>query len=600
MSAVRHDDDAVISLDWSVLRRLLRYLSPYRALFVRLVLIMLSFSFLDAAIPLLTRRAIDGFAVPGRLEGLGLFATVCACFALGRGLAVWTMIRTGGRIYSSLSADVRRHLFTHMQGLSVRYFDTHAVGWLMSRVSSDTQQLSRFFAWGLVDTVDGFAKVAIMTGIMLWLDWGLALVVLAVVPPAAYAIYRFQALSLQKYRDVRRTNSEITGAFNEGIMGARTTKALVREERNLREFSELTAEMRRVSMSAAFASGLYLPSVLVLAAVGGGLALWVGGAGVAGGRVSYGTLVAFMTYTVSFFEPMKELARRFPMFQNAQAAAERIFSVLDTKSETGDENEDVTTRKPPESFAGHVRFQHVTFAYGDGAPVLRDFDLDVPPGQTVALVGDTGAGKTTVVNLLCRFYPLRNGAIRLDDIDHRTLPLSWVRGRIGMVQQTPHLFSGTIRDNVAYAVDQADDTQVRDALDTANALSFVDRLPGKLDFDVGENGDNLSTGQKQLVALARVVLADPALLVLDEATSSVDAETEALIQDALSRVLRGRTSFVIAHRLSTVRQANRILLLRGGIIAEQGSHRELIRRKGAYYELYRSQFIAQHEAQLLD
>jgi ATP-binding cassette subfamily B protein len=307
-----------------------------------------------------------------------------------------------------------------------------------------------------------------------------------------------------------------------------------------------------------------------------------------------------MTYTVSFFEPMKELARRFPMFQNAQAAAERIFSVLDTKSETGDENEDVTTRKPPESFAGHVRFQHVTFAYGDGAPVLRDFDLDVPPGQTVALVGDTGAGKTTVVNLLCRFYPLRNGAIRLDDIDHRTLPLSWVRGRIGMVQQTPHLFSGTIRDNVAYAVDQADDTQVRDALDTANALSFVDRLPGKLDFDVGENGDNLSTGQKQLVALARVVLADPALLVLDEATSSVDAETEALIQDALSRVLRGRTSFVIAHRLSTVRQANRILLLRGGIIAEQGSHRELIRRKGAYYELYRSQFIAQHEAQLLD
>jgi ATP-binding cassette subfamily B protein len=584
-----------------VLKWLAGYIRPYRWLFLRLIATMLVFAFLDATLPLLTRTAIDRFAVPRRTDGLVWFALVCALFAVVRGLAVWCMILTGGKTYTGVSRDLARDCFEHLQGLSFAYFDRHGVGWLMSRLTSDTQLLGRVFAWIAVDLVDATGRVVIMSIIMFTLNWKLALLVLAVVPPMVLIIGRFQLLTLAKFREVRHANAAISGAFNEGIMGARTTKTLVREEASLAEFAQRSETMRTASVSAARTSGLYLPLVLILGSVGSALALWIGGNGVLAGDISYGVLVAFIAYAIAFFEPMKDLANRFPQLQNAQAAAERVHSLLQTQAEIVDTPEALMRQQsqslPP--FQGQVEFDQVCFSYTAKETVLDNFSLKVPMGRTVALVGETGAGKTTIANLICRFYEPTSGTIRIDGMDYRHLPLVWLRSHLGIVQQTPHLFSGTIRENIRYGDLKASDEQVETAARLVNAHSFIATLPEGYEFRVGECGEGLSTGQKQLVSLARVMLANPKLLILDEATSSVDAETERLIQDAIDKVLQNRTSFIIAHRLATIRRADQILLIRNGRVLEQGSHRELIRLRGAYYSLYRSQFVATHEAQLL-
>jgi ATP-binding cassette subfamily B protein len=387
---------------------------------------------------------------------------------------------------------------------------------------------------------------------------------------------------------VRRVNSKITGSFNEGIIGATTTKILSREDRNLEEFQTLTSGLRASSIRAATFSALFLPIVLVLGSIGTSLTLWVGGDGVVAGTISYGVFVAFVSYTVQFFEPVREIARIFAELQMAHASAERVMGLLNTEPEIKDQP-GLGRNCPP--LVGAIEFENVSFAYNPQEPVLTDFNLKVEPGQTVALVGETGSGKSTIVNLACRFYEPTKGRVLIDGVDYRERPLSWLQSHLGYVLQSPHLFSGSIRENIRYGRLQASDAEVEEAAKMVNAHEFITKLPKGYDTEVGEGGGLLSTGQKQLISFARAILANPSIFVLDEATSSIDTETEMLIQDAIQTVLKGRTSFIIAHRLSTVRSADRILVIRGGKVEEKGSHSQLMAAKGYYYRLYTNQFL---------
>ncbi|HBN95231.1 MAG TPA: ABC transporter ATP-binding protein, partial [Firmicutes bacterium] len=363
--------------------------------------------------------------------------------------------------------------------------------------------------------------------VMFSMNWRLALLTVCVIPVLAVVSVYFQKQILRAYRKVRRVNSQITGAFSEGIMGATTTKILSREEENLKEFQSLTSGLRASSIRAATCSALYLPIVLMLGSIGTSLTLWAGGSGVIAGTITYGVLVAFVSYTIQFFEPVREIARIFAELQMAHAAAERVMGLLNTEPEIQD-RPGLSDKCP--HLQGAVEFENVSFAYNPLEPVLEDFNLKVKPGQTVALVGETGSGKSTIVNLACRFYEPTKGRVLIDGVDYRDRPLSWLQRNLGYVLQSPHLFSGNIRENIRYGNLKASDAEVEQAARLVNAHDFIVNLPQGYDSEVGEGGGLLSTGQKQLISFARAVLADPKIFVLDEATSSIDTETEMLIQ----------------------------------------------------------------------
>jgi ATP-binding cassette subfamily B protein len=442
----------------------------------------------------------------------------------------------------------------------------------------------------------------IMAVTMLIVNWQLALVSLSVLPPLMAIALWFQKRILGGYREVRKVNSRITGAFNEGINGARTSKTLVREESNSAEFAELTGSMRAHSIRTANLSALFMPAVLTLGAVGTALALWRGGSGVIEGTgLSYGVLVSFLFATAGFFDPVLELSRVFADLQYAQASAERVLSLLDEEPDIKDPEEPEVSRAAgtPGKIRGAIRFESVSFHYGKGEMILKDFNLNIRAGETVALVGETGSGKSTIVNMACRFYEPTEGRILIDGIDYREESQEWLQSRLGYVLQSPHLFTGTVRENIRYGRMDASDAQVEEAARTVGAHDFIVNLENGYNTEVGSGGGKLSVGEKQLISFARAILADPAIFVLDEATSSVDTETEERIREAIHRVLEGRTSFLIAHRLSTVREADRILLLSKGRVIEEGSHSGLMAQRGSYWKLYTRQFREEIEAEVL-
>lgn len=603
-----HEKDYAEKISLSLWKRLFAFARPYRGLMVQLCLADVFLGLGETVFPLLTRYAIDHFIGQNTLEGLGPF--LCASLALAALLAfcVWLFIKQAGRIEQGISYDVRQQSFHRLQQLSFSYYDTTPVGYIMARMTSDTARLSETLAWSLVDVLWAVARMGGALIAMFSLSPRITGYVLLVVPPLAVVTLYFQRRIFKSQRQVRKANSRITGALNESIMGAATTKSLVREEKNLEEFSGLAGHMRKVSKKAAHLNAIYLPLVMLLGSIGGALALWRGGILQTQGLVWFGTISAFASYSLQFFDPMQQLARIFGEMQMAQASAERVFTLLDTEPDIVDrpealakEGDAFSPRKQAwDEVRGEVTFEHVTFRYGDGPVVLKGFDLHVRPGQTIALVGQTGSGKSTIVNLLCRFYEPTSGRILLDGRDLQSHSQAFLQSHLGYVLQSPHLFSGTIADNIRYGDPTASMERVRWAARQVSADSFIRALPQGYDTQVGEGGNRLSTGQKQLISFARALLVDPPLFVLDEATSSIDTETEQLIQAAIETTFVGRTAFVIAHRLSTIHHADVILVLRHGEVIERGTHDELIALNGYYSRLYQNQFVEDSQRGVLE
>ncbi len=597
-----------LKYDKKIWKELIQYFSSFKKDIGILCVLMIALASLDISFPLLTQYAIDHFVIPGNAEGLATVGMIYFAMAVLLSAIVMTFIKQAGKIEMNMVYKIRKDCFEKLQKLSFSYYDRNAIGWMIARSTSDATKISETVAWGLVDMVWGLAMMVGISIVMLIVNVKLALVTLVTVPVLAFVSVFFEKKMLVEYRNVRKINSKITGLFNDGIVGAKTTKTLVREDLNREEFGIVTREMKLTSIRAATFSAGYLPVALFISAIGMVLTLYFGSIFVMNTTITYGTLVLFITYARQFFDPVLELARIYTEMISAQAAAERVMNLLGEKEEIeeshevlsqyGDHYDQKTQNWEP--IKGNITFKNVDFWYKEGEYILRDFNLEVKQGETIALVGETGSGKSTIVNLACRFYEPTAGEILIDGRDYRERSQNWLHSNIGYVLQTPHLFSGTIKENIKYGKLDATDEDIINAAKIVNAHDFISRLEKGYDSEVGEGGALMSTGEKQLISFARAILAEPRLFFLDEATSSIDTETEAKIQYAIDRVLDNRTSFIIAHRLSTIRNANRILVIEKGRIIEQGNHHELMGLKGHYYELYTNQFLEEGEMEILN
>jgi ATP-binding cassette, subfamily B, bacterial len=459
-------------------------------------------------------------------------------------------------------------------------------------VTSDSERVSDLMTWAIFDSSWGIINIISSAFFMLIINWKLAWIVLAIFPVLMYISFQFRKRIILQFRQVRKVNSKITASYNENLTGVRVVKALVREDENLREFSGLTNQMYSAGFRAAWLSALFLPVVQIISSIALAAILWYGGYQNSLGLLTIGGIQAFVSYITAMMWPVQDLARVFAEMQHAIASAERIFSLLDSKPEITD----LAESTDPGTILAEIEFDHVDFHYEKEKAILTDFSLKVQPGEMIALVGPTGGGKTTIVNLLCRFYEPTSGVIRIGGQDYTHIPMEAIHSRIGVVLQTPHLFSGSIKENIRYGNLQASDEEVIQASHTVGAHDFITTFEKGYDQEVGEGGNLLSVGQKQLISLARAVLAHPEVFIMDEATSSVDTLTEAMIQQGMEALMKDRTSFIIAHRLSTIKRASRIIFIQDGAIAEMGSHAELLNKKGHYYQLYTQQFRRQTEA----
>jgi ATP-binding cassette, subfamily B, bacterial len=599
------------ALKLSLWRSLLRFARPFRRDLVLLALMMVFVAAIDAVQPFLTGWAVDRIALAGRLDRLLPFVIVYGSLMACQAVAIRLFIGAGGRIEMGMNYSIRAAAFEKLQALSFSYFDRTSAGWITARLTCDVGRLADIITWGLIDMVWGASMMLISAILMFVADWRLALFALSAFPLLVAASVLFERGILERSREVRRHNSRLTAAFSENIRGVRAVKALVAEERQGVAFRRLSETMRRASARQARLSALYLPLVVFLGYLGMSLSLWQGGLRVLGGTATIGLLAAFIFSAARFFDPATDLARVIADVQYAQASAERVLGLIETEPEIVDSPEALafasgaTAARGGSRLRGEVEFEGVSFSYDGRREVLSDFSLRVAPGQTIALVGETGSGKSTVVNLACRFYEPSSGRILIDGRDYRELPLGLLHGSLGYVLQQPYLFSGTILDNIRYGRLDASEAEVDAAARAARARDFIVGGPGFRGLEggyaaqVGEGGLLLSTGQKQLISLARAILADPAILVLDEATSSVDTETERLVQDAIAALLAGRTSFVIAHRLSTIVEADLILVMKDGRVVEKGTHAGLMAAGGYYRRLYMAQFAREEERSLL-
>ncbi len=576
-----------------VFKRIAGHLIPHWRWVLAFFIAIAATSVTDAYFTYLNKEIVD---VGIRLEDTAALQRIARLYGgviLFQVVSVFVFIYLASLLGERVQYDLRRMLFERLQQLSLSYYSQNSVGRLIARVTSDTGRVSDLVSWGVVDTTWATMNIVTALVFMAIINWKLALIVCAILPVMIFAAVKFRQLILVEYRVSRRTNSKITGAYNENFQGVRVVKALLREDENTKEFQELTTAMYRASYRAAWLSALFLPVVQIIAALALGVIVGYGGQQIAIGTMTIGGIQAFVSYLTFMMWPVQDLARVYAEMQHSIASAERIFNLADTQPEVRDRDEAVAA----ETLLGEIEFDHVDFYYEARKPVLRDFTLKVKPGETIALVGQTGGGKSTIVNLLCRFYEPRAGTIRINGRDYMDYTLASIHSRIGVVLQTPHLFSGSVRDNIRYGRLDASDEEVIEAAKTAGAHTFIVALEKGYDHNVGEGGDLLSVGQKQLISLARAVLARPELFIMDEATSSVDTLTEALIQRGMEALMRGRTSFVIAHRLSTIRKANRIVVIENGRIAEQGSHAELLKLRGHYCRLYTQQFRHELEEQ---
>ena len=549
---------------------------------------------LEAYFTYLGKVIIDDGILAGDTEALWRIIVQYMALMVVQSALVYTFITCAARLGERVQYDLRKKMFGKLQELSLSYFNQTPVGWLMSRLTSDVGRVGELVSWGLLDTVWGILNIAAALGFMLYINWRMGLIVALIIPALVVVATLFKKKILVEYRQVRKLNSKVTGSYNEGITGVRVIKSLRREEENLDEFGNLTSQMYRAAFRAAWLSALFLPTVQLISALGVGSIIWYGGWQFQTGSMTIGGIQAFVSFITFMLFPVQEMARVYAEMQQAIASGERIFSLIDAVPEIQDRE----GAFDPGTIRGDIVFENVDFSYEDNKPVLEKFNLRIRQGETIALVGPTGAGKSTLVNLVCRFFEPKGGRILINGTDYRELTLHSIHSRIGMVLQTPHLFSGTIRENLRYGRLDASDEEIVAAAQMAGAHNFILAVEKGYEAEVGEGGVLLSVGQKQLLSLARAVLSNPEIFVMDEATSSVDTLAEALIQEAMEKLMEGRTSFIIAHRLSTIKKADRILVIENGGVSEMGSHAELIRKRGHYYELYTKQFRDEHSVEL--
>jgi ATP-binding cassette subfamily B protein len=581
-----HDDEILgKAYDARLMRRLMGYLRPHwRQVVVALVAIA-GHSMLQLAPPYVTKVLIDRYIPARDAEGIGLMAALLlAALVLSfafQYVETWTLQMTGQRIMF----DIRMQVYRHLQRLDLRFYDRNPVGRLMTRVTTDVDALNDLFTSGVVSI---FGDIFTLAGIMVTLvlmDQRLALVAFSVLPLIWLITQWFRTNVRESYRTVRTWIARINAFLQERITGMNTVQLFRREARDFARFDEIDARHRDANIDSIFYYAVFYPAIELVSALAASLILWWGGWWVLRESLTLGSLVAFLQYLSRFFRPISDMSEKFNTLQAAMASSERIFGLLDTPVE-------IESPAQPRPHAGPARiaFEHVTFSYVPGEPVLRDVSFVVEPGQRVAIVGATGSGKTTLINLLLRFYDVQEGRITIDGVDIRELDLTSLRSVFGLVLQDVHLFSGDIASNIRLGKASIDDAAVRQALAAVHADRFVGRLPGGLAAAVAERGSTLSVGQKQLLSFARALAFDPRVLILDEATSSVDTETEMLIRNALAVLMRGRTTMAIAHRLSTIQDMDRILVLHKGRLRESGTHQELLAARGIYHRLYRLQF----------
>ena len=584
---------------FQVWAKMLPFFKPYKKYFVITIGLNLLLAGIDVLVPLFQSYAIDHFIVPDTLEGISIFAGVYIGLIVMQTIFVYISVHAATTIEMCVGKDLKWAQFEHLQTLSFSYYNTTPVGYIHARVMSDTLRIAGMTAWGLVDMFWAFVYVVSVFGIMLLLNWKLALIIMMIVPCIALLTVYFQNKILHWNRKVRKINSQITNVYNEGITGVRTSKSMVVEEDNQNNFFQITKNMHQAAIHSARLNAVYIPTILLFSSIACAIVLERGGYMVQEELLQLGTLSVFISYAVVIFEPVQQLARLLADLISCQANIERVTDLLEQKPNVCDNPEveekygDMFHPKKEnwEEIKGDIVFEDVSFRYPDGKEyVLEHFNLHVPAGTNVAIVGETGAGKSTLVNLLGRFFEPTKGRILIDGKDYRLRSQLWLHSQIGYVLQNPHLFSGTLYDNIRYGNLDATDEEVRKAAKQVSADVVAEKLEQGYESNVGESGGRLSTGEKQLISFARAILANPRIFVLDEATSSIDTQTEQLIQQATDHLLKGHTSFVIAHRLSTIRKADVILVVKDGKIIEQGTHKELLQEKGYYYELYSRQF----------
>lgn len=577
--------------DKGVLRRILGLTKPHLKWVIGFLLTIAAVAVMDSIFTYLSKRIIDDGILGHNPQVLINVLIQYGILIVVQAAGVFLFIYLAGILGERIRYDLRKKMFNHLQALSLSYYSKTPVGWIMARVTSDSERVADLVTWGAVDTTWGIMSISTSLIFMFTINWKMALLVMLIVPILLFVAYQFRKHILGEYRNVRKMNSKIVGAYNENITGVRVIKALGREKENLSEFQVLTNGMYRSSYRAAWMSALFLPTVQIISALAVSAVVWYGGVQANVGTMTIGGIQAFVSYITMMMWPVQDLARVFAEMQQAIASAERMFSLIDSKPAVLDKPDAID----PGSIKGDIIFDHVNFSYESNEPVLSDLSLHVRRGETIALVGATGGGKSTIVNLLCRFYEPVSGKIYIGGRDYTNLSMQAIQSRIGVVLQTPHLFSGTIRENIRYGRLNSTDEEIEQATKVVGAHDFIMHFPKGFEEEVGEGGNLLSVGQKQLISLARAILADPEIFVMDEATSSVDTLTESLIQKGMETLLSRCTSFVIAHRLSTIRRADRILVIEEGKIAEMGTHAELLRLKGKYYQLYTRQFRQQLE-----
>ena len=579
--------------------KMLPFFKPYRKFFAITLGFNIFLAGIDVVVPLFQSYAIDHFITVESLEGIWRLAAAYVAVIVIQTMSVYFSVRAATTIEMNVGKDLKWAQFEHLQTLSFSYYNTTPVGYIHARVMSDTLRIATMVAWGLVDMFWALIYVISVFVIMFLLNVRLALVILLIVPCIAVLTVYFQNRILHWNRKVRKINSQITSAYNEGITGVKTSKSMVIERDNEKAFFERTSEMYRASVRSARLNAVYIPTILLFGSVAAAVVLAQGGYMVKEEIMRLGTLSVFISYAVIIFEPIQQLARLLAELISCQANIERVMDLLEQEPNVVDKAEVIKKygdafhpkKENWEKIKGDIVFEDVSFRYPDGKEfVLEHFSLHVPAGMNVAIVGETGAGKSTLVNLVGRFFEPTYGRILIDGVDYRERSQLWLHSQIGYVLQNPHLFSGTVRENIRYGRLDATDEEIEEAARNVSADEVVMKLEKGYDSDVGESGGRLSTGEKQLISFARAILANPSIFVLDEATSSIDTHTEQLLQQATGRLLRGHTSFIIAHRLSTIRQADLILVVKDGKIIEQGTHKELLREKGYYYELYSKQF----------